>query len=230
MKSTPLMNRVREMILSEDLAPSTRVTEEGLAELLGVSRTPVRRILPILAAEGFLRTVGRRGYVVATFSDQESWEALELRAVLEGQAARLLAQRGASESVLAALDDCLADGDNLFEKQPFTRAGELKYGVMNERFHSAIVEACGSPLLKLFIDRLNLVPFVSPAVIVFDHTGLRQTFDLLFRAHGSHHAIVEAIRNRDGGRVENLLREHAFQQRQSMFARRVQRRESAKVR
>jgi GntR family transcriptional regulator of vanillate catabolism len=220
------MNRVREMILSEELGPGARVTEEGLAAQLGVSRTPVRRILPILAAEGFLRTVGRRGYEVATYSEHHGWEALELRALLEGHAARLLAQQGANEEVLGALEECLAEGDRLFDqaaKRSFTREDEQQYGKMNERFHNVLIDAAGLPLLKMFVDRLNLVPFVSPGVIVFDHGSSRRSFDLLFMAHGCHHSIVQAIRMRDGGRADGLLREHAYQQRLSMFERRLQR-------
>ena len=229
MRNTPLMNRVREMILSEELSPGTRITEEGLAAQLGVSRTPVRRILPILAAEGFLRTVGRRGYEVATYSEQHGWEALELRAVLEGHGARLLAQHGASDSVLGELQKCLDEGDQLFErieKRSFTRDDEQKYGQMNERFHNVLLDAAGSPLLKMFVDRLNLVPFVSPGVIVFDQGTGRRSFDLLFMAHGCHHAIVQAIRMQDGGRADALMREHAYQQRLSMFERRFQRHEA----
>jgi len=97
---------------------------------------------------------------------------------------------------------------------------------MNERFHNILVEAAGLPLLKMFVDRLNLVPFVNPGVIVFDHGTARRSFDLLFMAHGCHHAIVQAIRMRDGGRADTLLREHAYQQRLSMFERRLQRREA----
>ena len=54
--------------------------------------------------------VGKRGFAVKSFSEKECWEALELRALLEGQAARLLAQQGASEQVLDALDECQACG------------------------------------------------------------------------------------------------------------------------
>jgi GntR family transcriptional regulator of vanillate catabolism len=220
----PLMNRLREMILSGELAPGQRVTEEALAEQLGVSRTPIRNMLPSLATQGLLQPVGKRGFAVKAFSEKESWEALELRSVLEGQAARILASTGASAEVLATLDRCLERGDRLFAKRELDRADEQQYGTMNEEFHRIIVDACDSPMLKMFVDRLNMVPFVAPSVIVFDQVGLRRAFDLLFRAHGCHHAIVEAIRQRDGSRAEALFREHAHQQRVSMFARREQRR------
>ncbi len=221
MLNAPLLNRLREMILSGELAPGQRLTEAALATQLGLSRTPIRNILPRLAAEGFLEAVGQRGFAVKAFSEQESVEALELRALLEGRAGRLVAERGASAATLMALDETLGTGDRLFEKRHLDRDDEQQYGDMNERFHNIVVDAANSPMLKMFIDRLNLVPFVAPSGIVFDQVGLRQAFELLFRAHGIHHSIVEAIRNRDGNRVEILFREHANQQRYSMFARRM---------
>jgi GntR family transcriptional regulator of vanillate catabolism len=222
----PLMNRVREMILDGELAPGQRITEEGLADQLGVSRTPIRNILPTLASQGFLQPVGRRGFAVKAFSDSETWEALELRALLEGQAGRLLAQKGANAETLAALDACLERGDRLFDKRHLDREDEQQYGAMNEEFHKLIVGASDSPMLAMFVDRLNLVPFVAPSVVVFNQVGYRRAFDLLFRAHGCHHAIVEAIRERDCSRVEALFREHAHQQRFSMFSRRAQQHET----
>lgn len=208
------------MILSGELKPGERITEAGLAERLEMSRTPVRNVLPVLATEGFLEPVGQRGYRIKAFSEEESWEALELRALLEGYAARILAQNGAPPAVLGALDECLEEGDGLFEKRHLDLEDEQQYGAMNGRFHRIIVDACGSPLLKSLVERLNRVPFVAPSVIVFDQIGLRRAFDLLFRAHGVHHAIVDAIRQRDGSRAEILFREHAHQQRISMFSRR----------
>jgi GntR family transcriptional regulator of vanillate catabolism len=224
MTDAPLQNRLREMILSGELAPGSRLAEAWLAEQLGVSRTPVRNALPALAAEGLLEPIGRRGIAVRQFSDTESVEALELRALLEGHAARKLAEQGASDEVLATLQTCLAEGDALFAKRHLTAEDEQVYGTMNARFHAVVVAAGGSAALKDLMDRLNRVPFVAPSVIVFDEIGLPQAFDLLFRAHGHHHAIVEAIRTRDGARAEALFREHAHQQRLSMFTRRASQR------
>lgn len=218
----PIMRRIKEMILSGELAPGERVTEQGLAQQLGISRTPIRHILPNLATQGLLEPVGKRGFAVKSFSETECWEALELRALLEGQAARILAQKGAGPDVLAALHECLQSGDRLFAKRQLDAGDEQLYAVMNDRFHRIVVDACGSPMLKLFVDRLNQVPFVAPSVLVFDQVGISRAFDLLFRAHGCHHAIVEAIRERDASRAESLFREHAHQQRFSMFSRRAE--------
>ena len=76
------MNRVREMILSGEPAPGQRVTEEGPADQLGVSRTPIRNILPMLASQGFLQPVGRRGYAVKAFSDKDRRARPSLRCAI----------------------------------------------------------------------------------------------------------------------------------------------------
>ncbi len=216
----PLALRIKQMILSEDLQPGERVTEVALSERLGVSRTPVRNILPRLAAEGFLRQVGRRGYTVPVFSDQEMLETLDLRASLEGWAAGHLARRGATAAELAMLRKCLDDGDAIFQKGHLTEVDEREYGLMNERFHTIIMKSSSSFHLRSTIERLNQIPFLAPDVIAFDLVGLREAFDHLRVAHMTHHAIVEAIEERDAGRAEMLLREHGRQQRLSMFGRR----------
>lgn len=215
-----LENTLKEMILREELRPGERITEAALASRLGVSRTPVRNLLPRLAAEGLLQRTGKRGFAVADFSERDIYDALDLRAVLEGWAAHALAEQGADPQLLAELEECLAWGDRLFEKHHLDREDEREYGLMNERFHRLIIEGCGSPMLSAFMERLNNVPFVAPSVIVFDRVGLRTAFDLLHRAHGFHHAILDAVRKRDGARAEFLFREHANHQRLSMFERR----------
>lgn len=220
MSNDTLENRLREMILREEIAPGERLTEAALAARLGVSRTPIRNILPRLAAEGMIRPVGRRGYVAAEFSADEIYGALDLRSVLEGWAARSLAEKGASPEVLSEFELCLKQGDELLGKRELDDEDAQRYGSMNGRFHQLVIDACELPILSSFISRLNHVPFVAPSVIVFDEIGHPIAYDLLHRAHGFHHAIVDAIRTRDPARAEFLFREHANQQRMSMFEQR----------
>ncbi len=223
MSKSPLLNQIREMILSGELAPGERITEVGLAEKLGVSRTPIRSALPILAADGYLEQVGKRGYSVKKFIAEEALKALELRSMLEGIAAKYLAEKGASAEILKELDLCLVQGDDLFRKRCLAREDEDLYGEMNARFHQIIVENCGSSPLITFVERLNQLPFIGPSVLVFDQVGLDRAFELLFRAHGQHHDLVEAIRNGDAARAEAIFREHGNAQRQSLFSRASQR-------
>lgn len=226
MKNT-LIHRLREMILSGELPAGERLTEIGLAEMLGVSRTPIRAALPILAADGFLDSVGKRGYRVRSFDPEVSLQELDLRSMLEGAAAKYLCQRGASQELLDQIDACLAEGDAIFEKGYVTEDDEDVYGEMNAKFHSLIVQNCGSQPVISVLEKLNNMPFIGPSVLVFNKVGLDQAYGLLFRAHGHHHALADAIKHRDGTRAEAIFREHGNSQRQSLFSRLEANRESA---
>jgi len=220
-----LMQRLREMILSGELAAGERLTEIALAERLGVSRTPVRAVLPLLAAEGFLESVGKRGYAVRLFEPEVCVQELELRSMLEGAAARYLARDGLSAELQNEIEQCLLDGDAIFEKGFLTHEDEESYGQMNAKFHRLIVENCGSQPIISVIEKVNNMPFIGPSVLVFDQVGLKEAFVLLLRAHGQHHAVFDAIKDRDGARAEAIFREHGNAQRKSLFSRLEQRNE-----
>src|ERR1700704_2084456 len=86
--------RLRELILSGEFAPGERMSELPLVERLGVSRTPLRLALAGLEHEGLLRRLTRGGYAVREFTQDDIRDAIELRGVLEGTAARFAAERG----------------------------------------------------------------------------------------------------------------------------------------
>ena len=120
----------------------------ALAERLGVSRTPIRQALPALAREGLLAAAGRRGYVVRSFSPQDVLDAIETRGLLEGLAARRIAERGASAELLdqAAANACRT-AMRCFAKRRFESADEQRYSEMNGRFHALIVEGAASRIV-----------------------------------------------------------------------------------
>ena len=87
------MRALREKILDGDYAPGARLNEIDISNALNVSRTPVRAGLAILAAEGLLEYVPNSGYVVRSYSAQDIEGVYAARAVLEGLAARTLAEK-----------------------------------------------------------------------------------------------------------------------------------------
>src|SRR5690606_29347147 len=117
MRASRTLVQLREMILRGELSPGERVAEAELGQRLGVSRTPIRQALPLLAEEGLLVRAGAKGYAVHAFSAEECVEALHLRAALEGIAARHLAQQTLSKDVASALRDCLQQGDRIFQQR-----------------------------------------------------------------------------------------------------------------
>src|ERR1700730_8531431 len=83
----------RQAILTGRLKGGERLVEGKLADELGVSRNPVREAIRVLASEGLVEVTARRGAAVATMTEQEARETIELRALLEGQNAKVRARR-----------------------------------------------------------------------------------------------------------------------------------------
>jgi GntR family transcriptional regulator of vanillate catabolism len=196
------------MILRGELAPGERLAEVGLAERLGVSRTPIRQALPALAREGLLAAAGRRGYVVRSFSPQDVLDAIETRGLLEGLAARRIAERGAAPELINSLKECLSEGDAILARRRFESADEQRYGEMNGRFHALIVEGAGSRIVADALARNDHVPFASARAVAFSR-DLTELVPILNYAHRQHHVIVQALENREAARAEALMREHA---------------------
>jgi len=207
-QQTKALVRIREMILQGKLSAGQRVAEAPLAERLGMSRTPVRQALPVLAQEGLLVEHGTRGYVVKTISTADILDAIDLRGVMEGLAARRLAERGVSRSFCEALHLCLADGDRIFKKGNMQESDELLYADMNVRFHDLIIREARSPMIEQALERNAHIPFVGPQTLAFDKSSLDGMYDLLLYAHRQHHCIVESIERGESARVEALMREH----------------------
>ena len=200
--------RIREMILRGDLGAGARVAEAPLAELLGMSRTPVRQALPVLAQEGLLTQHVTRGYVVRGLSKADILDAIDLRGVLEGMAARRIAETGASRAVLQALRVCLAEGDQILAEGHVADKAEALYVDMNVRFHQIIVLECRSAIIQQALERNARIPLAGPQALAVDKTSLERMHETLAYAHRQHHYIVSAIERGEGSRVEALMREH----------------------
>ena len=97
---------IREAILDGRLDPGSRLKEEELARELGISRTPVREALLMLQAEGLIETVPNRGAVVRTHDAEDLIDLYQLRALLEGYAARQAAARVTDEEIGLLRESC----------------------------------------------------------------------------------------------------------------------------
>ncbi len=209
-KNSRVIVRIREMILHGELTPGQRVREVELAAKLGVSRTPVRESLPILAQEGMLTQLDTRGFVVRAFTPQEIMDATDVRGVLEGLAARMLAEQGPPRRLIQLLHECLREGDEIFAKRHLLESDEARYCEMNKQFHLLIIEGAGSKVIADAIERNGRIPFAAAHAIAFDNVNLPRMYDYLNAAHRQHHAIVQALENGEGARVAGLMYEHAY--------------------
>jgi len=205
---TRALLRLRELILRGEFAPGERMSELRLVKTLGVSRTPLRLALAALEHEGLLRGRGTRGYVVREFSQADISDAIELRGVLEGTAARFAAERGATPAALGELReicDTIAEVVHRADYESFERFVDL-----NERFHARILRMAGSPMLDRALDGIIALPFASPSAFVMAQAVLPESRDILLMAHRHHLGLLDAIERGQGARADALGREHAL--------------------
>jgi GntR family transcriptional regulator of vanillate catabolism len=197
---------LRELIFAGELEAEQRVPEIGLAERLGVSRTPLRLAFATLAHEGLLRALPGGGFVVCSFSLTDVSDAIELRGVLEGTAARFAAERLESETELSGLVDVTEQLDVVVAE----RAPVLEQFVeLNDEYHGALVELAKSDAITRAIANVVALPFASPGALIASQAALAREQEILVVAQHQHRAMLEAVRAGHGARAEEIAREHA---------------------
>ena len=206
--------KLREMILTGKFQPGERLPEVHVAAELGVSRTPVRSALEVLAREGLVSPApNHRGFFVREVTLQEILDATELRGVLEGVAARKVAERGLSGRDRATLQDCIAETAEIFKKGELAPDDGGLWAENNERFHQTIMEASGdAPLIQAL--RINdQVPFSGAGAFLDDtqHSeATRRQYAILAAAQHDHETVLKCLVRGEGARAEALMREHCF--------------------
>ena len=199
---------IRELILEGVLPPGKRISELSVAGRTGISRTPIRAALQRLAEEGLVETIPSGGFAVSSFSQQDVFDAIEIRGVLEGLAARLAAERG-SVARLGPLQDCLAELDQVVERAVASEDGFSGYVGANARLHALIVDLAESAVLRRQIERAAALPFASPSGFVMAQAVMPESRRILLVAQDQHRCVVEAIASRQGARAEAIMQEHA---------------------
>jgi GntR family transcriptional regulator of vanillate catabolism len=200
---------LRELILGGELRPGDRISELAIVERLGVSRTPVRTALVRLAEEGFIEEIPSGGFAVKGFSERDVFDAIDLRGLLEGMAARLAAERSLSTGDLAPIRDVLAATDALIAEAGDNEEFFSGYVALNGRFHEMLWALSDSPVVVRQIERVSALPFASHNGFVMAQSAAGEARTILAVAQDQHRCVVDAIEAREGARAEALMREHA---------------------
>jgi DNA-binding GntR family transcriptional regulator len=198
-----VLERLRALILTGEYGPDERLIEEQLAERLGVSRTPVRQALTMLEAEGLVEITPNRGATVCSFSIEDVWDIYDLRAVLEGHAARRAAGR-IERRELERLRELAREMEGL-PGQFDDHEEEIRALVaLNQEFHGTIVEASRNRRLERLINRTVEIPLMFKAF--YWYTLHERTI-----SNHYHRQILEALENGDADRAETIMREHVYE-------------------
>ncbi|MDS9469823.1 GntR family transcriptional regulator [Paracoccus sp. MBLB3053] len=184
--------RLLDEIRTGQMAPGARLREVELAERLGHSRTPVREAIRLLEMDGLVVHQPRQGATIRLLDYAEVMELYEMRAVLEGTAARL-ASRAANEAELRQL----AELNTEFAAAPDERAA----AELNRQFHAMLLEAARNRFLARSMRGLQ------KTMLLLGPTTLMET-DRVARAAEEHRQLIDALLDRDGASAEASMRAH----------------------
>jgi DNA-binding GntR family transcriptional regulator len=193
--SEDVAERLRERIFSHQLAPGSWLDEQSLALDFGISRTPMREAIKVLATEGLVTTKMNKGAYVTQVDRQDLEQIFTVLALLEGQAARETASK-ASESQLTQLDDL----HQRLEKAAADRDIEQFFEI-NVRFHDLIQEIAGNQWMNGVINDLRKV------LKLHRRDSLSRSGRLL-SSLVEHREILQAILKKDPLAAETAMRQH----------------------
>jgi len=202
-----VISEMRRRIISGAVAPGVSLSELALADEFGVSRTPVREALKQLQSEGLVEVRPRVGTFVTAPSPREISELFEVKELLEGAAARLLAQRGRVPE-LEELEETMRLAD-----AAVARNDEEGYAALVGEFHDLIVRGADNAKLaghyRMLMNQLAYPRLVS--------TSLRQPGRPL-ESDREHHVVLELILSKDGDSAERVMRDHVRASRRALLA------------
>ncbi len=186
---------LRDSILQGALLPGTRISEPSLAEQLGISRTPVREALQRLSQEGLVELTPARGARVRVLSADQVREVYEVRAMLEGEAARLAAQKASDGEVLA-----LAQKLQSLEQLPAAAFGQQMQ--LDFDFHSGLVQAAHNQTLARIYSELR-----SSLALV---RAYQQTLSQHPQTRREHQQILQALQEHNPEKAALAAKTHVM--------------------
>ena len=187
---------LKDAIIDQTIEPGSRLVESKLADMLGISRTPLREALHKLEREDWIEQIPSGGFQVVTLTREEIEQTFGIRSVLEAYAARLAAEN-CKDRDLIPLEKKMKE----YQKCLDLNKDRDKLQIINTQFHDLLYALSNSPKLIKMINQLR-AQIARFRQIILKQDGYAQ------KSNDDHVKMLEAIKARDGGKVEQLVRDH----------------------
>jgi DNA-binding GntR family transcriptional regulator len=188
--------RLRARIMAHTLAPGSWIDEQTLAAEYGISRTPLREAIKVLAAEGLVTMKLRRGAYVTEVSERDLAEVFHLLSLLECDAVGVVAEQ--------ATDAQLADLIALHEQLEASVGDADAFFAANERFHTELLDIAGNRWRNQMVADLRQVMKLSRHHSLLKDGRLEASLQ-------EHRQLMAAIQSRDAKQAQELMRQHMAQ-------------------
>ena len=199
-----IYEHLREQLLGGKMQPHQHLIEAKIARDIGTSRTPVREALHSLELEGLIESIPRVGYVVKPISEQEVEEICEIRAAIEGLAARWAMEK-AHEKLVIELQKNISIAEDKVSK------GDVRAFVdMDAKFHEIISKFTGSQRL------LELAQTLRRHMLRYRVQSI-YSIDNVLRAIDGHKGILRAIEKRNLEEINKAIQHHMEQSKKDIL-------------
>ena len=186
--------RLRSLIVESHIKPGERVPELDISKDMGVSRTPIREALKVLASEGLVELLPLRGAVVKTFSAKDAADMLEVMGMLESFAAQKACQADQKR-----IDHVLAMHEKM--KGLYNKGKRPEYFELNQKIHDALVDMADNESLTMVHNTL------SKRMRSLRYSG-NSTPDHWRGALDDHELIAQALSQRDTKKIKKAVEAH----------------------
>jgi DNA-binding GntR family transcriptional regulator len=197
---------LRKAIIEGVLEPGQRLKEEELAGEMGTSRTPIRRALAVLEAEGLIEAVPHHGARVRVLDPRELDEMYQIRALLESYAAGLACDNATPADIERLQESC-----ERFSKLRIQRDGYKRVVEENLHFHGAILDLSGGRHLQQMVRSVAERPLMYQTVVWYSEAEEQRSQEM-------HLEITDAIASRDPDLAASKMREHLLEGRKVLLA------------
>jgi DNA-binding GntR family transcriptional regulator len=197
---------LKNAIIDQTIEPGARLVESKLADMLGISRTPLREALHKLEREDWIEKIPSGGFQVVKLTKDEIEQTFGIRSVLEAYAAQIAAENHQEkdliplEKKMMEYQNCLEDKDN------------AKLHQLNTEFHDLLYSLSKSPKLIKMINQLRAQISRFRNIILMEKGYAKQS-------NNDHIKMLDAIKNRDGETVEQLVRQHIIKGKNAVLTR-----------
>ncbi len=191
--SNHIAEHITEQIIKGELGPGEKLVEHIYAEEYGTSRAPVREAIYLLSIEGLVERIPRKGAVVKEYTENEIYDLLEIRNMLESMAIERIRRKGVEEEGLQQMTDLLEKMKVCTEVHQYTH--------LNHTFHMTLVEMSKSETIKTMYTRLGW-PLLRIQSISFANLGNIE------KSIREHEILVELLHDENISEATDLLARH----------------------
>lgn len=215
-----VLMRLREMIVTGKIPPDSKLRAEALATQLDVSRTPIRSALAVLSAEGLVNYSMNRGYTVRAVTIGDVFDSIEVRATLEGIAARGAVNLGWEPGALRQSASLVEQGRIITDRGEWSEQIEYEWYELNRQFHRSILVASRNEVLRNAV-RMTLIYTIlgdaarlCPSIAASVPPRYRQVPPTppahILESQAEHEAVLEAFRREDADEAQRLMADHVL--------------------